>query len=172
MRMHSERIAAFLCAMVLLAPAPSAAERLPADDRRMACSLYAPGEVISALQHGDTYERTMRILRDNLQSIDWPAAYARFVRSGAPKRLRAFADRQAARYAARPAYSTALCRDLNPIFAAARMLDIASGIGMKIGPSPLFVRCGKERCAAPSIAAIAEKCDFLPFNIPVQPICN
>jgi hypothetical protein len=170
--MHGERIAAFLCAMVLLAPAPSAAERLPADDRRMACSIYAPGVVISALQHGDSDEGTAALLQDNLQAVDWPAAYARFVRSGAPMRLRAFADRQAARHGKRPRYPVALCRDLTPILAAADTLNIVSANGVKIGTSPLLVRCPTGRCVAPAIAAIADTCDFQPFSIPVKPICR
>ena len=155
---------------------PSTARALQPIDRdvRAACKIYAPGLIVSAVQHGDESGEggaDSQVL-DNAKDAKWFATYRAFSRSGAPRRLLAYANGHYKMRHQKSSYSPAVCRRLRPISGAAATAVRISTAGAPLPSNPMVVHCPSGKCLPAAIQIIEERCDFSAFAVPLPDICR
>lgn len=133
-----------------------------------ACRLDLRGTLVSIIQHGE--DGSVALIRE--QAAGWPARFSRFAVSPQAKVLRAYAEaRHRDLPSASSAYDAATCRRLKPLAAPAQSAVIVSEAYPALKPGHLLLRCTSGLCAPPAVAAIADRCDFVPLAIPLEPLC-
>lgn len=157
-------------AILFMSPERADAASRPLLERAVAsaCRLDLRGTLVSIIQHGE--DNSVALMRE--QAAGWPARFNRFAISPQAKVLRAYAEaRHRAFPAASSAYDAATCRRLKPLAVLAQSAVIVSEAFPALNPGHLLVICTSGLCAPPAVAAIADRCDFVPLAIPLEPLC-